>query len=554
MKQKALYPIIISTAIVAGIAIGYGLSIRATRNIVNTIGSQTTFAGKQQSNGKAAELLNIIDRAYVDTIDMAKLNDAVAITALSQLDPHSSYIPAEDLASANEQLEGSFSGIGVQFNIMEDTIYVVDVISGGPAERGGLLPGDRITEVNDTLFVGKELNNEKVFRKLRGEKGSCIKIGVARRGTPEKLTFDIVRDDIPVHSVDIAYMVTDDIGLIAVNSFGAHTYREFLEGISKLRYLGAQKLIIDLRGNTGGYLEAAANMINEFLHKGDLIVYVEGRAYPRAESRANGTGSFQSMPIAVLVDEFSASASEIFAGAVQDNDRGLIIGRRSFGKGLVQQPFTFADGSEARITVARYYTPSGRCIQKPYTRGKAEDYESDIWNRYLHGEFFSADSIHQQDSTEYHTTGGRVVYGGGGIMPDIFIPRDTCEITAYFTRLVNKALIYKFALKYTEQHRARLSQFAGWQQLDEYLTSQNAVNELTEFGRQNGVPFIQAQFDVSHRLITRHLHSYIVRNILGDEGFYPLTYRDDPEVQRAVAEFKKTTNLPDQTTPAKKTN
>lgn len=543
MKNKALYPIIVSVSIVAGIAVGYGLSIHSTRSIVSTIGSQTPFAKKQQTNGKAAELLNIIDHAYVDTIDMEKINDAVVVTALNQLDPHSSYISKEDLAAANEQLEGSFSGIGVQFNIMEDTIYVVDVISGGPAEKGGLLPGDRIVEVNDTAFVGKELNNEKVFKKLRGAKGSEIRIGVARRGTAEKLMFDIVRDDIPVHSVDIAYMVTDETGLITVNSFGAHTYREFLNGLSKLRYLGAQKVIVDLRGNTGGYLDAAVNMINEFLHKGDLIVYVEGRAYPRAESRANGTGSFQSMQLAVLIDEFSASASEIFAGAMQDNDRGVIIGRRSFGKGLVQQPFPFADGSEARITVARYYTPAGRCIQKPYIRGKAEDYESDIWNRYLHGEFFSADSIHQQDSIEYHTVGGRVVYGGGGIMPDIFIPRDTSEVSLYFTRLVNKALIYKFALKYTEQHRARLSEFDDWQELDAYLASQNVVEGLIEFGKQNGVPFAQSQFNTSRNLIRHHLHSYIVRNILGDEGFYPLTYRDDREVQRAVAELEKPYSL-----------
>lgn len=527
----------VAVSVVAGIAIGYGLSLRSTNAIVETIGSRLPVQ-RPAADNKAAELLEIIDRAYVDTIDMGKINEAVVVTALDQLDPHSSYISKEDMETANEQLDGSFSGIGVQFNIMEDTIYVVDVISGGPAERGGMMPGDRIVEVNDTAFVGKEINNEKVFHRLRGKKGTSIRVGVVRRGTAEKLVFDIVRDDIPVHSVDIACMVAPSVGLISVNSFGANTYREFLEGMSKLRYLGAEKVIVDLRGNTGGYLDAAVNMINEFLSRGDLIVYVEGRSYPRAESRANGTGSFQQMPIVVLIDEFSASASEIFAGAIQDNDRGTIVGRRSFGKGLVQQAFRFSDGSEARLTVARYYTPAGRCIQKPYTRGNASDYLSDIWNRYLHGEFFSADSIHLRDSVEYHTVGGRIVYGGGGIMPDVFIPRDTSEVTPYFTRLVNRAVIYKFALHYTEQHRAALSEYTDWQELDRHLSDSDVVTELVAYAKaQYGITPTPAQLRTSRPLIVRHLHSYIVRNVIGDEGFYPLTYRDDPEVLRAISQF-----------------
>ena len=530
--MKKSFPIIIAIALALGLVLGYLLVVRSTQNLLGDISDK--LQGSNTSSHKVTELLNIIDRAYVDTIDIAQINEAVIITALNQLDPHSSYIPKEDLEAANEQLEGSFSGIGVQFNIQEDTIYIVDVISGGPSERAGLLPGDRITEVNDTLFVGKEINNEKVFKKLRGPKGSDVRLGIVRRGTPETLYFDITREDIPVHSVDIAYMITPTTGFIAVNSFGANTYSEFLTGLAKLKMQGAENLIVDLRGNSGGYLDAAVNMINEFLERGELIVYVEGRAYPRYDIKATGNGSFKNMPLIVLIDEFSGSASEIFAGAMQDNDRATIIGRRSFGKGLVQQPFNFNDGSQARLTIARYYTPSGRCIQKPYIPGKAEDYETDIWNRYLHGEFFNADSIHLADSVEYHTKEGRIVYGGGGIMPDIFVPRDTSDISPYFTKLVNKALIYKFALKYTEAHRAELKQYTDWQSLDQHLSSLNLFDQLVAYAEKEDVTGSANDKRTSHKLICEHINSYIVRNILGDEGFYPLTYSTDETVKTAL--------------------
>lgn len=536
MNNKIKIPLLLSVALVLGVWLGYLLSLRSTGSMLRDISSNI---GGNTTGDKVSELLDIIDKVYVDTVNMADINEAVIMTALNQLDPHSSYIPKEDLQSANEQLDGSFSGIGVQFNIMSDTVYVVDVVSGGPSERSGVLAGDRIVSVNDTVFVGKDINNEKVFKKLRGPKGTKIKIGVVRRGTSEVLEFEIVRADIPVHSVDVSYMITPEIGFIGVNSFGANTYSEFLSGMAKLKRSGARKVIVDLRGNAGGYLDAAVNMINEFLDRGSLIVYVEGKAYPRSESRANGTGSFRDMEMVVLIDEFSGSASEIFAGAIQDNDRGIIIGRRSFGKGLVQQPFNFSDGSQARITVARYYTPAGRCIQKPYVRGEAEDYASDIWNRYLHGEFFSADSIHLQDSVEYRTVGGRVVYGGGGIMPDIFVSRDTLGVSAYFNRLVNKALIYKFALQYTERHRAELKRFDDWKALDVHLSAQNLFPEMVAFGEKNGVKGSDADRRESRSLICEHINSYIVRNILGDDGFFPLLYRDDITVRRAVEELNK---------------
>ena len=531
--MKKIFPIVIATALAFGVVLGFLISARSTQSLLGDISSK--LQSSNAASNKVTELLNIIDRAYVDTIDISQINEAVVITALNQLDPHSSYIPKEDLEAANEQLEGSFSGIGVQFNIQEDTIYIVDVISGGPSERAGLMAGDRIIEVNDTLFVGKEINNEKVFKKLRGPKDSSVRLGIVRRGTTETLYFDITREDIPVHSVDIAYMITPTTGFIAVNSFGANTYSEFLTGLAHLKAEGAQNLIVDLRGNSGGYLDAAVNMINEFLDRNELIVYVEGRAYPRYDIKATGNGSFKNTPLIVLIDEFSGSASEIFAGAMQDNDRGTIIGRRSFGKGLVQQPFNFSDGSQARLTIARYYTPSGRCIQKPYTRGKAEDYETDIWNRYIQGEFFNADSIHLADSVEYYTKNGRIVYGGGGIMPDIFVPRDTTDITPYFTKLVNKALIYKFALKYTEAHRSELKKYTDWQSLNTYLNTQGLFNQLVAYAEKENITGSNKDKDISRSLINEHINSYIVRNILGDEGFYPLLYTTDETVLKALS-------------------
>lgn len=526
-------PLIVALILCLGIVLGVLLANLKSQEV-----NLKAFQPKQSDN-KISELTNILDKFYVDTINVDNLTEDALMNMLSSLDPHSRYIPKEDLQVENEHLDGEFSGIGVQFNLMQDTIYVVDVISGGPSERAGMMPGDRIISVNDTAFVGKEINNEKVFKKLRGPKGTDIKLGVVRKGTPEILYYEITRADIPINTVDVSYLITPEIGHISINSFGAKTYAEFLAGMGKIYKSGARKVIIDLRGNSGGYLDAVINMVNEFLSKGSLITYIEGRAYPRSESRATGTGSFQDMKIAVLIDEFSASASEIFAGAMQDNDRAVIIGRRSFGKGLVQQPFDFKDGSEARITIARYYTPSGRCIQKPYTLGENKDYETDILKRFEHGEFFSADSIHFADSLMYKTVGGRTVYGGGGIMPDIFVPRDTTEISQYFTKLVNKNLIYKFSLQYTENHRAELKSFSSWQTMSKELDSRNMFNQLVAYAAKEGVKGSDKDKKNSYRLINEHIYSYIIRNILGDEEFYPFIYQNDITVKRAIEELSK---------------
>ncbi|MGN0187223.1 MAG: S41 family peptidase [Paludibacteraceae bacterium] len=533
--KKYWVPLVVAVSMAVGVIIGGVYTIRH-----KVLTDYEQLAGFNVSSGnKIVDMLRLIDNMYVDSVRSDSISEAIVPLIVKQLDPHSAYIPAADLASVNEQLEGTFSGIGVQFSLQNDTVYVVDVIAGGPSERAGLLDGDRIVEVNDTAFVGKQLTNEKVMKKLRGPKNSKVRVGIVRRNTSDLLHFDITRGDIPVHSVDAAYMITPETGYIAVNKFGANTYNEFLTALAKLQKAHARNVIVDLRGNVGGYMNAALDMLNEFLSKNDLMVYVEGRSYPREESRANGYGNARNMKIAVLLDEWSASASEIFAGAIQDNDRGIIVGRRSFGKGLVQNQFGFADGSAVRLTVARYYTPSGRCIQKPYERGNAEDYETDLLNRYLHGEFFSQDSIHQSDTAIYRTKGGREVHGGGGIMPDIFVPRDTTGVSPYFNRLVNGAYLYRFALDYSERQRTHLATFNDWKSLVAYLQQQNLYDQVIEYAAKNGVSGSETDKQVSRTLILRHVTSYIVRNMLGDEGFFPYINSYDTMVDRAVQELEK---------------
>lgn len=531
MKKALLYILIL----IVGVFIGILITLRNTQGLLSTI-----YSGVNRNGGsnKISELFDVLDKQYVDSIDINKIDEATVAYALMQLDPHSSYIPKEDLEEANEQLNGSFSGVGIQFNIQKDTIYIIDVIHGGPAERAGMLAGDRIVTVDDSVFVGKTINNEKVFKKLRGVKGTEIKLGVVRRNEKEILNFTLKRDDIPVNSVNAAHIISDGIGYVSISSFGQNTYSETMTALAKVKKQGAKSVIIDLRGNAGGYLEAAVNILNEFLKRGDLIVYIQGRAYKRTDFNANGTGSFQDMKIAVLIDEFSGSASEIFAGAIQDNDRGLVIGRRSFGKGLVQQPYRFKDGSEARITIARYYTPSGRCIQKPYSNGDRSDYDVELWNRFIHGEFYNADSIHQNDTVKYKTVKGRTVYGGGGIMPDVFMPRDTVGLTASFNYLVNHALIYQFAIQYTDTYRKELKQYKNWKDLDNYLKSQNLVQELTVYAESQGAKLSPREMSISYKLIEHYLVSYIVRNMLTEDDFYHILNMNDKTVQMAIKQLR----------------
>lgn len=538
--KKAILPILISLALCIGLLIGNFYAKRADyAQQQQEMAKSTSIFGKRLTNGKLDALMTLIQNNYYENVDMDSIVEDVIPEILAQLDPHSAYIPAKDLQMVNDDLEGSFYGIGVQFNIQNDTVMIVAVINGGPCEKLGILPGDRIVEVNDSSFVGKNITNETVLKKLRGKLNTHVKVGIKRNGVKDILKYDIVRDEIPVNSVDVSYMITPEIGYIKVSKFGATTYNEFLTALTLLKKKGCNKYIIDLRSNPGGYLEAATAMVNEFLPKNQLIVYTEGKAFRRQNEVADGTGTCQNAQIAVLIDEWSASASEIFAGAIQDNDRGIIIGRRSFGKGLVQNQINFPDSSAVRLTIARYFTPSGRCIQKPFERGNAEDYENDIMNRYLHGEFDQADSIKQNDSLQYKTIGGRTVYGGGGIMPDIFVARDTSLNTAYYNKMINLGYVYQFSFAYADRNRKTLQQYKTWQDLTAYLQQQNLLDEMAAWAEKKGVKRNPYSMEKSRPLFQNLLEAYICRDILGDNGFYPILNQNDLTVKRAVEELEK---------------
>ncbi len=536
--KKYLLPTLTVLAVALGILVGSALTQKVNaQRIVFHNGSWSI----EQS--KVDRLLQLMSTAYVDSLNIDSITDEAMADLVQKLDPHSAYIPKEDLEMVNSELAGSFSGIGVQFTIQQDTVRIVAVIAGGPCAGVGVLAGDKLISVDDSAFVGKKMNNEKVMRTLRGPKGTLVKLGVLRAGVTEPLYFTVTRGDIPVTSVDAKFIIEpkagsqkpkDKIGFVRVNKFGETTYKEFIAALADLKAQGATSFIVDLRENSGGYMEQAIRMANEFLSRGELIVYSEGRAYPRYEATANGSGRFKDVPLVVLIDNFSASASEIFAGAMQDNDRATIVGRRSFGKGLVQQQMPFDDGSAVRLTVARYYTPSGRCIQKPYTLGDQEDYEKDLMERFEHGEFYSADSIHFTDTTTYRTKGGRIVRGGGGIMPDVFVGRDTTLNTPWYNRCVNLAYTYQFAYSYTDKHRKELAKYKDWQSLEKYLLKQDVLAEFVRFAEDKGVERNDAEIQKSRPLMTRLLNAYIVRDMLGDEGFFPLFERDDEITKKAI--------------------
>ena len=530
--KKYLLPTLTVIGVALGLTIGMSLCQKANAQRIVYQNGQWSL-----EQTKVDRLLQLMEKAYVDSLNIDSITDEVMTEMVQKLDPHSAYIPKEDLEMVNSELAASFSGIGVQFSIQQDTVRIVAVIAGGPCEGVGVLAGDKIITVDDSTFVGKKMNNEKVMKTLRGPKGTQVKLGIIRAGVNEPLSFTVTRGDIPVHSVDAKFIIDEKIGFVRVNKFGETTYKEFIAALAELSSKGADRFIVDLRENSGGYMEMAIRMANEFLSRGDLIVYSQGRAYPRYEATANGSGRFKNVPLVVLIDNFSASASEIFAGAMQDNDRATIVGRRSFGKGLVQQQMPFDDGSAVRLTVARYYTPSGRCIQKPYVMGEQEDYAKDLEERWEHGEFYSADSIHFSDTTTYRTKNGRIVRGGGGIMPDVFVGRDTSLNTPWYNRCVNLAYTYQFAYQYTDAHRKELNKYKDWQSLEKYLIKQDIIPEFVQFAEGKGVEPNQAEIQKSRPLMTRLLHAYIVRNILGDEGFFPLFERDDEITKVAVKQL-----------------
>lgn len=519
-------PLIIAISVIVGIVIGTVYAKEFSG------GSKLGITGG--ASNKLNTLLRIIDDQYVDTVDMSQLIEDAMPQILAELDPHSIYIPAQKLEEVNSELEGSFSGIGVQFTIQEDTIHVNSVVAGGPSEKVGLMAGDRIVRVNDSLFVGKMLTNELVMRNLKGPKGSQVKLSIKRAGEKELLDFTIVRGDIPQNTIDAAYMIDNDYGYIQVTKFGRTTHLEFLNAIARLSHQGCKGLIIDLRDNTGGYMEAAIRMVNEFLPEGQLIVYTQGRNYPRTDEYANGTGCCQRWPLVILTNEASASASEIVAGAIQDNDRGTIVGLRSFGKGLVQQPIEFNDGSAIRLTIARYYTPSGRCIQRPYRSGKDAQYEMDIINRYERGEFFSADSVHMDEDMVYYTSIGRPVYAGGGIMPDVFVPQDTTGVSSYLIQARSRGLITRFCFRYTDDNRKKLSEFTDEEALLNYLSRRGIVEQFINFADSQGLKRRNLLINKSRSLLEKNLYGNIIYNMLGTEPYIRYINKEDATVLKAL--------------------
>jgi carboxyl-terminal processing protease len=487
-------------------------------------------------NDKLNSILNIIESNYVDSVNRNDLEEIAIPAILKRLDPHSVYIPAKDLARANEPLQGNFEGIGISFSMLTDTILIISTIPGGPSEKLGLLPGDKILYVNDSLVAGKHIPDEKVMGMLKGPRGTVVKIKILRNGQKDLLPFEITRDKIPIYSVDVAYMVNDYIGYLKINTFAMTTFDEFMKGLRELKDHGMTSLILDLRGNSGGIMEAAIQVADQFLKEGQLIVYTKGRASPRSEAKATGKGEFETGNLVVLIDEWSASASEILAGALQDNDRGTIIGRRSFGKGLVQEPVPFSDGSGMRLTIARYYTPTGRSIQKPYKDG-FEKYYDDLNQRFTHGEFEVSDSIHFSDSLKFTTPGGHIVYGGGGIMPDKFVPVDTSGVSPYFIKA--RSFIYRFALKYTENNREILKKYTEEEEMKKYLDKQALLDQFVQFAASQGLKKDPAGLKISGNIIHVQIEAYIARNILDNKAFYPIWEQIDTTLKYAIDFLKK---------------
>lgn len=533
-KTNRFMPIIMAVCVVIGIMIGSFFSNHFSGNRLNIINS-----GSNRLNN----LLHIIDDQYVDAVNIDSLVDKAIPLILSELDPHSVYISAKDVAAATDDLKGSFCGVGIEFVIRDDTIHVQNVIQNGPAEKAGLLAGDKIVAVDGKPFVGKIVTNEEAMHRLKGQKDTKVKIGVVRYGSKKVQTFTVTRGEIPTKSITATYMLDDKTGYMRIKNFGENTYPEMLIALAKLSQEGFKNLCIDLRDNSGGYLTAAINMANEFLPDKKLIVYTQGRKSPRQDFRSDGKGSYQHIPLVVLINEGSASAAEIFAGAMQDNDRATIIGRRSFGKGLVQQQIEFPDHSMIRLTIARYYTPSGRCIQKPYTLGDDKDYEQDLLNRYEHGEFFSQDSI-KHTGPAYHTGLGRTVYGGGGITPDIFVPEDTLGMTSYFKQASMSGLILQFAFIYTDGNRVKLNTYKDMMEMADYLKKQNTVEKFATFANKNGLQRRNLMIRKSHRMLERYINSRIIYNMLDDNAWTQYINQDDKVIEAALNVFRNNAAFP----------
>lgn len=529
-KVVIYLPIIVAVAVVVGFLLGVNISPGPTAQ------TDSIISFKHRNFNILNEIITYIDQEYVDTVQKDQLIEETVQHLLQELDPHSYYIPAAELKAMSEPLEGNFEGIGVQFNIQKDTVVVVTTISGGPSEKVGLKAGDRIVKVDGELIAGNGITNQKVMKLLKGKKGTKVNLTIDRQNEKD-LDFVITRDQIPYYSVDVSYMLNKDVGYVKISRFAKTTYEEFMEATEKLSNAGMKNMVIDLRGNGGGYLDAAVNIADELLPKGKMIVYTEGRKRERENYLSRRAGKYQSTPISILIDESSASASEILAGAIQDNDRGEIIGRRSFGKGLVQEQTPWPDGSATRLTVARYYTPTGRCIQRPYNNG-IEAYNEDYYHRYETGELYNPDTIDFPDSLKYETPEGKIVYGGGGIMPDHFVPMDTTGGSFYLNSLVYKGLVYEYAFNYADSRRDEIkAQYETPENFDRQFPIQAVLDDFVVFADEKGIKKDEKGYLRSKQLLQERLKAYIARNIWNNEGFYLIINKDDHAVEAALNDF-----------------
>ena len=535
-KHTILFPLILAVGIILGILLGQFVGRNRAESQLKQLISRTGLMNRN----KIMQTCMLVEHQYVDSISMDSLSEVVIPLMMKELDPHSVYIPAREMQAMNEPLEAQFDGIGVVFNAATDTVIVLNVVPNGPSAKAGIVAGDRIIEVNDTLVAGVKMPQNDIVKRLRGPRGSEVKLSLKRHGLEELVDVMVVRDAIPIKSVESAFMITSDIGYIRLSQFARTSYIELLRAMIKLRQEGLKKLIFDLRGNSGGFMDQAIMIANDFLPEGCLIVYTEDRQKEQVKQFSNGQGTSTDLKLAILIDESSASSSEILAGAVQDNDRGVIVGRRSFGKGLVQNQLPYSDGSALRLTVARYFTPTGRSIQKPYEKGHGEDYELDMLNRYNNNEFFSADSIHFSDSLKYTTPKGRTVYGGGGIMPDYFIPLDTTDMTRYFMEVSGRNIIYRYTLDYADKHREALNKVETLADLTALLDADKGMLEdFVRYAERQGVKPVRREIERSRKIITSQLRAYIGRNtVLEDDGFYYNIFPIDDEVQRTLEIFE----------------
>jgi carboxyl-terminal processing protease len=533
---KVFLPFIFAIVLALGILLGLNLNFNKT-----SPGTEKKFftIGFDRYD-KLSDIINYVMESYVDSLDRDEVTQEAIITLLSNLDPHSSYIPASAFREMNDPLMGGFDGIGIEFNMITDTVVVINPIPGGPSETIGLRAGDRIILVDDELIAGVKMNTQDVVRKLKGPKGTKVNVSILRRGVSELLQFTITRDKIPSYSLDIGYMIDDITGYIKLGQFSVTTHQEFRQAMERLKREGMERMILDLRGNSGGFLEASIQLADELLPPGKLIVYTEGNNRPKTEAFARRNGGFETQPLVVLLDEWSASASEIVAGAIQDHDRGLIIGRRSFGKGLVQEQVQLGDGSALRLTVARYYTPSGRSIQKPYDNG-SEEYYADLMQRMLDGELESPDSIKNNDTLRFETASGRIVYGGGGITPDVFVPLQTDERTPYFVRMANRGLIYRFAFDYADNHRDELKKYkdAG-DFVANFRVNNSIMRAFTAFGTEHGVEYNETEFRTSRNIFENQIKANIGRNIFGNEAFFPVINQNETIIMKALEVLSET--------------